>query len=104
MLGPFDLAVAMGYEGDVYHPRVIERLAAMAERATARGLAVAAAVFEVEPTAIRERTRLWVDLGCQILALGGDRFLLAAGFRRIRETAAGLTPRARAADGTGERS
>ena len=95
MLGPFDLAVALGYDGDVYHPRVIERLAAMAERARARGLAVAAAVFEVEPAALHERTQLWVDLGCQILAVGGDRILLAAGFRQIHETAAGLIPRAR---------
>ena len=91
MLGPFDLAVALGCDGDVYHPRVVERLAEMTRQATARGVAVAAAVFEVEPAAIRERTRTWLDLGCRILAVGGDRFVLAAGFRRARDAAVALT-------------
>ena len=54
MLGPFDLAHALGHPGNVRHPNVVSRLADVVAKSRSRSLDVVASLFSAEPGALAD--------------------------------------------------
>jgi 2-keto-3-deoxy-L-rhamnonate aldolase RhmA len=73
-LGPVDISMSLGVPGQPEHPRVVDALAAIVERARGRG--VATGVFA--PTV--EAAARWATLGVRLVALGVDTALMLNGF------------------------
>jgi 4-hydroxy-2-oxoheptanedioate aldolase len=84
-LGPFDLSQAMGYAGDWTHPAVQGRLEQLVRRALDPGLDVMPSIFDTEPEALAGQIARWRSLGARIFAIGGDRFMLSAGYRSLQQ-------------------
>ena len=81
MLGPFDLAVSMGREGDWRHPGVVAALEDAARRILASGAPLAVPVFAEDPAECRALARHWADLGARLILVGTDKIILGAGLR-----------------------
>jgi 4-hydroxy-2-oxoheptanedioate aldolase len=81
--GPFDLSQAMGYRGDWKHPAVQRRLEDLVHIAIDAGLQVMPSIFDTEPVALAAQIDRWRSFGARIFAIGGDRFMLSAGYRAI---------------------
>ena len=82
MLGPFDLSVSMGHEGDYRHPAVQDALRSMLARAQARGVEVTMPVFSPELDEARAQVAGWQALGVTRFVVGTDKILIADQFRR----------------------
>lgn len=82
-MGPFDLSQAMGYAGDHKHPDVRRKLEELTAVARRRSVEVMAVVFDSDPAVIARDARRWKELGARVVAVSGDRFMLASGFRSI---------------------
>lgn len=82
MLGPFDLSVSMGREGDYRHPDVQAALHSMLARALARGIDVTIPVFSPELDAARAQMAEWQALGVTRFVVGTDKILIADQFQR----------------------
>jgi 4-hydroxy-2-oxoheptanedioate aldolase len=74
-LGPVDISMAVGVPGQPEHPRVLETVEGIIERAHAR--AVSTAVFAPNPSAASR----WMDRGVHLVALSVDTALILDGFR-----------------------
>lgn len=82
MMGPFDLSQSLGVAGQLEHPRLSAALATMAEKAAARGVdMVAVMLSERSRQEIGAAVGKWRGLGCRIMTVGGDRSIVAGGFR-----------------------
>ncbi|MGV9800892.1 HpcH/HpaI aldolase family protein [Mycobacterium sp. NPDC003449] len=79
VLGPFDLAMALGLDGDVTHPDVVAGLARVTAAATAAGVETVAVLFD-EVTRIADGAQAWLDRGCRIITASSDRWCLAQGW------------------------
>lgn len=77
LLGPFDLSVAMGFEGDFLHPEVQEALGSMIERAAAAGVPVIMPIFSPGMDEAAHQLRYWMDRGVGAFTIGTDKLLLA---------------------------
>lgn len=77
LLGPFDLSVAMGHEGDFTHPEVMAALAGMARQARDAGMPVIMPVFSPALPAAREQIARWQELGVRLFTVGTDKLLFA---------------------------
>ena len=82
LLGPFDLSVSMGFEGDYRHADVQAALRSMAVRAQARGVEVTMPVFAPEPAEARAQLEEWRALGVARFVVGTDKILIADAFAR----------------------
>ncbi len=82
MVGPFDLAVAMGHCGDWRAPEVQTALEGMVDAARARGVPVIVPIFATEPAECRALADGWRDRGVRALALGSDKIIVADAFSR----------------------
>ncbi len=82
MLGPFDLSVSMGHEGDYRHPSVQAALRSMLSRALARGIEVTVPVFAPELDAARTQMAEWQALGVSRFVVGTDKILIMDQFAR----------------------
>ena len=82
MLGPFDLSVSMGHQGDYRHPAVREALQSMLARARARGIEVTIPVFAPELQAAGSQLREWEALGVDRFVVGTDKILISDQFAR----------------------
>jgi 4-hydroxy-2-oxoheptanedioate aldolase len=82
LLGPFDLSVAMGREGDFTHPEVIEVLEAMARQAVAAEIPVIMPVFSPALDQAREQIGHWRARGVRLFTIGTDKLLFADHCRR----------------------
>ena len=91
MLGPFDLAVSMGHEGDWRHPAVAEALEDAARRILARGGTLAVPVFAEDPEECRTLAEQWTARGARLILVGTDKIILGTGLR----VGAGTLARAR---------
>lgn len=78
--GPFDLSQALGLDGNWKHPSVVERQAALIQKALARGIQVMPSIFDNEPEVLAAQVSHWKGLGAKVFGLSGDRFMLSAGF------------------------
>ncbi|MBW0113879.1 HpcH/HpaI aldolase family protein [Pseudonocardia abyssalis] len=81
VLGPFDLAVAMGHGGDHGHPQVRDALEATVRAAHGAGLDCVAVTLEEEPTASVAAVAAWRSVGCRITTALLDRSTLARAYR-----------------------
>ncbi|MEF2553140.1 aldolase/citrate lyase family protein [Aurantimonas sp. A2-1-M11] len=88
-LGPFDLAQALGYEGEYGHPDVQGRLEDLARRAVSKGVGVMAASFESDPKGVRDDFDRWVGHGVNVIVISSDRFFLASGMKSLVNTVRG---------------
>jgi 4-hydroxy-2-oxoheptanedioate aldolase len=82
-MGPFDLSMALGFEGDWKHPEVRRRQEDMVRRARARGLEVMASTFDSDPADLARQVASWKELGVRVFAVSGDRFMLSSGYKSI---------------------
>ena len=82
MLGPFDLSVSMGHEGDYRQPAVQDALRSMLARARARGIEVTIPVFAPELDAAVAQLRAWEALGVERFVVGTDKILIVDQFTR----------------------
>jgi 4-hydroxy-2-oxoheptanedioate aldolase len=82
MLGPFDLSVSMGLNGDIYHPKVTEALEGVTKAAVENGVEVIVPLFESEPDKLSELAQEWSKKKCRIFAALSDRSCLALQYRR----------------------
>lgn len=82
MVGPFDLAVAMGHAGDWRAPEVRAALERMVDAAVARGVPVVVPVFATEPAECRALADAWRARGVRALAVGTDKMIVADAFER----------------------
>ncbi len=94
-MGPFDLSMAMGHEGNWKHPEVRRKQEEMARLARARGLYVMASTFDSDPEDLRRQVEGWRELGVRLFAVSGDRFMLSSGFTAIVSTLHGAPSEAR---------
>lgn len=62
LLGPFDLSVSMGYEGDFVHPSVISALERMVDSALAAGVPTIMPVFSPAMSDTSAAVLRWLDL------------------------------------------
>ncbi len=82
LLGPFDLSVAMGREGDFTHPEVMEALEAMTRQAVAADIPVIMPVFSPALDQAREQIERWRGMGVRLFTVGTDKLLFADYCRR----------------------
>jgi 4-hydroxy-2-oxoheptanedioate aldolase len=82
MLGPFDLSVSMGHEGDYRNGEVQAALRSMLARAQARGIEVTVPVFSPDLDDARAQLRHWQALGVRRFVIGTDKILIADQFQR----------------------
>jgi 4-hydroxy-2-oxoheptanedioate aldolase len=82
LLGPFDLSVAMGREGDFTHPEVMEALEAMVRQAVAAELPVIVPVFSPALDQARNQIDRWRPKGVRLFTVGTDKLLFADHCRR----------------------
>lgn len=83
MIGPFDLAVAMGFRGDYRHPAVSDALQRIASTAQSHGVPVMVPVFAPELDEARRQADAWRARGVRIFALGTDKILLHSQCTRL---------------------
>jgi 4-hydroxy-2-oxoheptanedioate aldolase len=76
-IGPVDLSHALGLPGEIDHPRVVQTIESVVERA--RGLSVATAVYT--PTA--EGARRWFSRGFSVVAVGVDSGHLLDSMKKV---------------------
>ena len=80
MIGPFDLSVSMGMQGDWRHPQVRRAVEEMATAATAAGLPVMMPVFAPDPAECREMIDAWRQAGVTTFVIGSDKIIIAEAF------------------------
>lgn len=78
VLGPFDLSMAMGLNGQVDHPDVLAALDRVMAVAHAAGLETVAVLFD-EANGIEEGARRWLDRNTRIITATSDRWCLTQG-------------------------
>ncbi len=82
-MGPFDLSMALGLNGDWKHPEVRRKQEDMVRKARARGLDVMASTFDSDPEDLARQVASWKELGVRLFAVSGDRFMLSSGYKAI---------------------
>lgn len=78
-LGPVDLSVSMGYDGDMYHPEVEKALKRMIEEAKRAGVSIG--VF----TMSKEAGKKYLDFGADYLVFGTDTTMFYEKCKDIRD-------------------
>lgn len=82
MVGPFDLSVSLGFEGDYLHPEVQSAILRIVRAARARDLPVIAPIFDPdEKKALRQRED-WAAYGAGMFVVGTDKIFLSEAVRR----------------------
>ncbi len=77
LLGPFDLSVSMGLEGDHLHPQVQDALRSMITKARKLDVPVIMPVFSPDIEAARLQIASWRALGVQKFVVGTDKILIS---------------------------
>ncbi|MFG5381744.1 HpcH/HpaI aldolase family protein [Yoonia sp. R2-816] len=90
MIGPFDLSVSMGLNGDWRHPDVRTAVAEMVACAADVGLPVIMPVFSPDPAECAELVASWRQSGVSCFVVGSDKILIATAFGQWVST---LSPR-----------
>ena len=85
MLGPFDLSVSMGFEGDYLHPEVQQAVAMMVRCAREANVPVIVPVFSPDLEAARSQMDGWRAQGVTTFVVGTDKILIADQFARYTE-------------------
>ncbi|MEO6565374.1 MAG: aldolase/citrate lyase family protein [Casimicrobiaceae bacterium] len=84
LIGPFDLAVAMGHEGNHRHPAVDAAVRRVIEAARAEALPVFMPVFAPAPATLADEIEQWSALGVRCFAIGADKIMLLHAMQQYR--------------------
>lgn len=82
MLGPYDLSMSMGLNGDTNHPDVIKALARVTQAASNKGVEVVAVLLESDPEQLLESAKLWRTKGSRIISALSDGWCLFANYKK----------------------
>lgn len=82
MIGPFDLAVSLGLEGDYLASGVQAAIERMLAAARSAGLPVFAPVFNPDAAEARRQRDAWAARGARHFVLGTDKILISDTFAR----------------------
>lgn len=77
LIGPFDLSVALGRQGDFLHPEVLNAIEGMVEQAVAADMPVIMPVFSPEMEEAKRQVDQWMARGVTAFTIGTDKLLLA---------------------------
>jgi 4-hydroxy-2-oxoheptanedioate aldolase len=77
LIGPFDLSVSLGLEGDYLHPEVQQAVRSMIARAQARQVPVIMPVFSPDIDRAKAQLDQWQELGLNLFVVGTDKILIA---------------------------
>jgi 4-hydroxy-2-oxoheptanedioate aldolase len=77
LIGPFDLSVSLGFEGDYLHPDVQLAVGSMITRAQAHGVPVIMPVFSPDIDRARAQLGKWQGFGLNLFVVGTDKILIA---------------------------
>lgn len=97
VMGPFDLAMAMGLDGDVGHPRVVASMQRVLDASVAAGVECVAVLFESDPDEVARAAGQWRTRGCRIVTALSDRWCLTSSWG---QALAGLQKAELSYDGT----
>jgi len=87
-VGPTDLSMFMGLEGDEQHPAVLKAESRIVKLAVDKGIDVIADLDcikagEIEPEEYMEAVRAWQKKGCRIMTMLNDRKCLTDAYKRV---------------------
>ena len=89
--GPFDLAQAMGRNGDMRDPEVVAALEKVVHGARRRNVETIAVLLASNDADLREETAFWRRMGATAFWVGGDRRMFTVALRqRMAQVQAGL--------------
>jgi 4-hydroxy-2-oxoheptanedioate aldolase len=77
LIGPFDLSVTLGHEGDYVHPEVQQAVRSMIARAQARQMPVIMPVLSPDLGKACAQLEQWQGLGLNLFVVGTDKILIA---------------------------
>lgn len=80
--GPFDLAQAMGHNGDMRHPDVVAALSKVVQSARSRNVETIAVLLASNDADLREETAFWRRMGATAFWVGGDRRMFTVALRQ----------------------
>jgi len=83
MIGPFDLSVALGLQGDSRHPDVVAAIRRMVAAAGRRALPVILPIFAPDLAETRRQIESWQADGVRMFTVGTDKILLHSQARRF---------------------
>lgn len=84
LVGPFDLSVSMGHEGNYQHRDVIAAIERVIAAARARKLPMIVPVFSADPTEGKRQVDGWRAKGVELFTVGTDKILIADQLTRYR--------------------
>lgn len=84
VIGPFDLAVSLGFAGDYLAPEVQAGIERMAAAARAHNLPVIAPIFDPDVAEARRQQGDWTSRGATHFVIGTDKILFADAVTRYR--------------------
>jgi len=76
MIGPFDLSVALGLQGDTHHPQLVGAIRRMLGAARKRSVPAILPVFAPDLIEARKQVESWHSEGVRHFTLGTDKILL----------------------------
>lgn len=77
LIGPFDLSVSLGHEGDYLDPAVQSAIDRMIAAAKARQIPVIAPIFNPDADEARRQREAWAARGADHFVVGTDKILFA---------------------------
>ncbi|MBN8535187.1 MAG: hypothetical protein J0L51_13985 [Rhizobiales bacterium] len=84
LIGPFDLSVSLGHEGDYRAPAVQDALARMVKAAHAASLPVIAPIFNPDLAEARRQQAEWQAQGVRHIVFGTDKIVFADALSKVQ--------------------
>jgi 2-keto-3-deoxy-L-rhamnonate aldolase RhmA len=82
VMGPFDLSMAMGLDGDVHHPDVMAAMQRVLDACRTHGVECVAVLFQTDPEEAARAAGQWRAKGCRIVTALSDRWCLTDSWGR----------------------
>jgi 2-keto-3-deoxy-L-rhamnonate aldolase RhmA len=82
VMGPFDLSMAMGLDGDVHHPDVVAAMQRVLDACRTHGVECVAVLFQTDPEEAARAAGEWRAKGCRIVTALSDRWCLTDSWGR----------------------
>ncbi len=89
LIGPFDLSVSLGLQGDYRHPAALAAIDRMLAAAQAAQLPVIAPIFNPDLAEARRQQEEWRARGVNLFVVGTDKIIFADSVRRYAQGLAG---------------
>jgi 4-hydroxy-2-oxoheptanedioate aldolase len=89
LIGPFDLSVSLGHQGDYLHADVQKGIDRMLEAARRASLPVIAPVFNPDHQEAQRQQAGWIARGVRCFVVGTDKIIMASALRGYRAALSG---------------